>query len=69
MTRTVATFGTWSVNEADKTISRRPEASLLPNDEGIEQKYSVSLTGDELKTVTVNSLTGLRTEVVYRRAK
>ena len=66
---TVATFGTWSVDEANKTISRRPEASLLPNDEGIEQKYSVSLSGDELKTITVNSLTGLKTEVAYRRAK
>jgi len=69
VTGTVATFGTWSFNEADKVLSRRPEASLLPNDEGIEQKYSVSLAGDELKTVTVNSLTGLKTEVVYRRAK
>jgi hypothetical protein len=69
VTGAVATFGTWSVNEADKTLGRRPEASLLPNDEGIEQKYAVSLTGDELKTITVNSLTGLRTEVVYRRAK
>jgi hypothetical protein len=69
VTGTVATFGTWSVNEADKTISRRPEASLLPNDEGIEQKYAVSLAGDELKTITTNSLTGLKTEVVYRRAK
>ena len=52
-----------------KCVSRRPEVSLLPNDEGIEQKYSVSLSGDELKTVTVNSLTGLKTEVAYRRAK
>jgi hypothetical protein len=66
---TVATFGTWSFNEADKTLSRRPEASLLPNDEGIEQKYSVSLAGDEMKTITVNSLTGLKTEMVYRRAR
>jgi hypothetical protein len=59
-TGTVATFGTGSANEADQTISRRPEASLLPNDEGVEQKYSVSLAGDELKTVTVKSLTGLK---------
>jgi hypothetical protein len=69
VTGTVATFGTWSVNEADKTLSRRPEASLLPNEEGIEQKFSVTLAGDELKTSTVNSLTGLKTEMVYRRAK
>jgi hypothetical protein len=66
---TVATFGTWSVNEADKTLSRRPEASLLPNEEGVEQKFSVTLAGDELKTSSVNSLTGLKTEVAYRRAK
>jgi hypothetical protein len=32
-------------------------------------RFSITLAGDELKTVTVNSLTGLRTEVVYRRAK
>jgi hypothetical protein len=70
VTGTVATFGTWSVNEADKTLSRRPEASLLPNEEGIEQKFSVTITGDELKTnSSVNSLTGLKTEVAYRRAK
>jgi len=69
VTGTVATFGTWSVNETDKSFSRRPEASLLPNEEGVEQKFSVSLTGDELKTTSVNSLTGLKTEVVYRRAK
>jgi hypothetical protein len=66
---TVATFGTWSVNEADKSLSRRPEASLLPNEEGIEQKFTVTLAGDELKTSSVNSLTGLKTEVAYRRAK
>jgi Lipocalin-like domain len=65
---TVATFGTWSVNEADKTLSRRPEASLLPNEEGVEQKFSVTLAGDELKTSSVNSLTGLKTELAYRRA-
>jgi Lipocalin-like domain len=66
---TVATFGTWTLSEADKTLSRRPEASLLPNEEGVEQKFSVTLAGDELKTSSVNSLTGLKTEVAYRRAK
>jgi hypothetical protein len=69
VTGTVASFGTWSVNEADKTLSRRPEASLIPNDEGFEGKYSVSLAGEELKTTTLNSQAGDKTEVVYRRAK
>src|ERR1700675_4879106 len=33
---TVANFGTWAVNEADKTFSRRQEGSLIPNAEGAE---------------------------------
>lgn len=61
-------FGTWSVNEADKTLTRRYEAALIPNVEGTDQKNSVSLAGDELKLVST-SAAGLRTDSVYRRAK
>jgi hypothetical protein len=61
-------FGTWSVNEADKTFTRRYEAALIPNVEGTDQKNSVSLAGDELKLVTT-SAAGVKTEAVYRRAK
>ena len=64
-----ANFGTWSVNEADKSFSRRSEANIIPNGEGLEQKYSVTLAGDELKTISVNSVTGVKAETVYRRAK
>ena len=45
----VANFGTWSVNEADKTLTRKFEGALFPNVEGTEPKESISLTGDELK--------------------
>jgi hypothetical protein len=31
-----ASFGTWSVNEADKTLRRRLEGALIPNAEGTE---------------------------------
>jgi hypothetical protein len=61
-------FGTWSINEADKTLTRRYEAALVPNVEGADQKISVSLAGDEMKLVTT-SAAGLRTESVYRQAK
>jgi hypothetical protein len=61
-------FGTWSVNEADKTLTRRYEAALVPNVEGADQKNSVSLAGDEMRLVST-SAAGLRTEAVYRRAK
>ena len=50
----VANFGTWSVNDADKTLTRKAEGALFPDAEGVEAKFSVSLTGDELKLVAAN---------------
>jgi len=38
-----ANAGTWSVNEADKTLTRRYESALIPNNEDSEQKSSVNL--------------------------
>jgi hypothetical protein len=61
-----AYFGTWSVNEADKTLIRQREGALIPNEEGREIKSSVSLAGDELK-LSGTSPTGARLETVYKR--
>jgi hypothetical protein len=63
----VAQFGTWSVNETDKTLTRKTEGALFPNAEGVETKFSVSLTGDELKMGVPNNLAPGAT--VWRRAK
>jgi Lipocalin-like domain len=60
-----ANFGTWSVNEADKTLIRKFEGALIPNVESQETKYSISLAGNELKLVRT-SATGVRTEE-YKR--
>jgi Lipocalin-like domain len=62
-----ANFGTWSVNEAEKTLIRKYEGALIPNVEGQETKAVVTLTGDELKLV-ITSPAG-RNDTVYRRAK
>ena len=59
----VANFGTWSVNEADKTLTQKAEAALFPSFEGSENKLSVSLTGDELK------ISAGTNPAVYRRVK
>jgi hypothetical protein len=64
-----ANFGTWSVNEADKTLIRKFEAALVPNAEGAETKSSVSLAEDELKLSTTSSLGSAKTDTVYKRAK
>jgi hypothetical protein len=45
----VANFGTWSVNEADKTVTTHVDGALFPTAEGTEGKFSVSVTADELK--------------------
>jgi hypothetical protein len=45
----VANFGTWSVNEADKTITTRSEGALFPDGIGNETKRTVSVTADEMR--------------------
>jgi len=65
----VANFGTWSVNEADKTLTGHYEGALFPNIEGTDVKSTVSLTGDELKLIQPSPVLGGRSESVYRRAK
>jgi Lipocalin-like domain len=61
----VAQFGTWSVNEADKTLTTHIEGALFPNGEGTDARFLVNLTGDELKTTGATS----GANVVWRRAK
>jgi hypothetical protein len=63
-----ANFGTWSVDEANKTLIRKYTTALIPNNDGLETKASVSLTGDELK-LTATPAAGGKSESVYRRAK
>jgi Lipocalin-like domain len=65
----VANFGTWSVNDADKTMTSHYDGALFPNVEGADFKYSVSLAGDELKLVGQVPTLGGKTEAVWRRAK
>jgi hypothetical protein len=46
-----ANFGTWTYNEADKTITRHIEGAFFPNVEGSDLKSPpiVSITADEIK--------------------
>jgi|SRR5579871_2632522 len=63
-----ANFGTWSVDEADKTLTRKYEIALIPNNDMSERKASVIIAGDELKLAGMGA-NGARIEAVYRRAK
>src|SRR6202171_6472845 len=62
-----ANFGTWSVNEADKTLTLHPVGARNPTIEGKDIKLNISLNGEELKT-TGNALTQ-HLDATYRRFK
>jgi hypothetical protein len=66
---TVATFGTWSVDEAGKTLILRVEGSMFPNQAGEDSKRSVSIAGDELTVRNPSATAGGSGVSVFRRAK
>ena len=66
----VAQFGTWSVDDAGKVMTRNVEGSLSPNLPGNSQTPAMSLSGDELTFIDVNSgVTGTKTTTVFKRVK
>jgi len=65
----IATFGTYTVNEASKSFTVRFEGSSYPNNSGIEQTRPFTITGDELKVINPASSGGGQTELTYKRAK
>jgi hypothetical protein len=68
--KTIAYYGTYQVNEADKTLIFRVEGSTYPNLTGGEQKRIITtLTADELKYTNPATSTGTKAEAVWRRAK
>jgi Lipocalin-like domain len=66
----VASFGTYTVNEADKTVTTHVEGSVFPNLIGRDQKRSITtLTADELKYTNPTTSTGTSAEATWRRVK
>lgn len=66
---TVANFGTWSVDEGSKTLVIRFESGMYPNQEGEESRRVARVTGDELRLTNPSTGAGMRSELVWRRAK
>jgi hypothetical protein len=68
----ISHFGTYSINEGDKTLTIRIEGSSFPNWDGTQQKRLItSLTaGDELAWTTPMPSSGAaRSEVAWKWAK
>ena len=67
---TTANFGTWTIDEASKTITVRNAGGMFPNGAGVETKRIVtSVTADELRLSNPLTAAGLRSDNVWRRAK
>ena len=64
----IAHFGGYTVNEADKTITFHIVGSTFPNWNGVDQKRPFTITGDVLKWTTPAS-SGGSAEVVLKRSK
>jgi hypothetical protein len=70
MSGMIANVGTWSVDEASKTITTNVEAGSYPNLNGNTQKRVISsLSADELRYVNGASVSGTVDEATWRRAK
>jgi hypothetical protein len=65
----IAHLGSYTVNEADKTITFNIETSTFPNWNGTQQKRPFTISGDELRWRTPASSGGGLAEVVLKRAK
>jgi hypothetical protein len=68
----VAYFGTYSVDEAARTVTYTAERATTPNFDGLPRKASVTITGDELvqQSAPITTPQGTFTpNLVLRRAK
>lgn len=66
---THAYFGTYSVIEAERTLVFHNEGNTFPNQEGIDTKRFISITGDEFRWTTPAPSVGGKSEAVWRRVK
>ena len=65
-----ASFGTYTVNEAEKILITSVEGGIFPNQIGATQsRVIVSLTADEFKYANQATTSGARAESIWRRAK
>jgi len=66
----IAYYGAYTVNEAEKVAILHLEASTFPNLVGTDQKRTItSLTADELKYSHPAAMTGVQVHQVWKRAE
>lgn len=66
---THAYFGRYSVIEAEKILVFHNEGNTFPNQEGVDTKRFISITGDDFRWTTPAPSVGGRSEAVWKRVK
>jgi Lipocalin-like domain len=66
---TITTFGTYTVNDADKTITVNIMGSNFPNWDGTAQKRMAEINGDQMKYTNPTPSTGGNAVLMLKRAK
>src|SRR5262245_50686029 len=66
---TLSYFGTYTVNEAEKSYTLRIEGSSFQNQTANPAKRMVELNGDDLKVTNPGRLAGGQTVIVWKRVK
>jgi hypothetical protein len=66
---TLSYFGTYTVNEAEKSYTIRIEGSSFQNQTANPAKRMVELNGDDLKVTNPGRLAGGQTIIVWKRIK
>jgi Lipocalin-like domain len=62
-------FGSYTVNEAEKSYTIQIEASTFANQTTTPAKRLVEINGDEMKVTNPGRLAGGQTTIVWKRAK
>jgi hypothetical protein len=69
VTGSLSHFGTYTVNEADKSFTFHIENATFPNWDNTEQKRAFGISGDELKYTTPVATAGGTATLIWKRAK
>jgi Lipocalin-like domain len=62
-------FGTYSLDDSGKMLTQHVENSSFPNYNGIDRKWNVALTGDELTLTSSTAASGGTANVTWERVK
>jgi hypothetical protein len=62
-------FGSYTVDESDKSYTVQIESSSFPNQTANPAKRMITFTGDEMKVTNPGRLAGGQTVIVWKRAR